>query len=92
MSAPNAGRQSPDPERQTGAQQQDVPASGKADVASDTHAKDKSEDHKQNTLESNPKGPLDDAADAKISKDGRGGLYIKPTKSLKNTAYARRSQ
>lgn len=26
MSAPNAGRQSPDPERQTGAQQQDVPS------------------------------------------------------------------
>ncbi|KAI9805471.1 MAG: hypothetical protein M1825_000722 [Sarcosagium campestre] len=74
MSAPNAGRQSPDPDRQTGAQQQSVPGSGKADAApSATHAKDKSDDAKENVLESNPKGPLDDAAEAKLSKDGRGG-------------------
>jgi hypothetical protein len=29
MSAPNQGRQSPPPERQTGAQQQDAPSEGK---------------------------------------------------------------
>jgi hypothetical protein len=68
MSAPNAGRQSPDPERQTGAQQQDVPGSGKTvpnAAPSDQHAKDKSEQTKSG-LQSNPTHPLEKAAKEKL--------------------------
>ena len=72
MSAPNAGRQSPSPSRQAPGQQSEQPAGGQAGAApSETHAKDQSEDVKD-ILESNPKGPLEDAAKAKISKEGRG--------------------
>ncbi|KAI9754548.1 MAG: hypothetical protein M4579_004648 [Chaenotheca gracillima] len=75
MSSQNQGRQSPSPERQTGAQQQDPPASGKADAApSSTSAKEHSEETKHKGLESNPKGPLEDAAAEKLSKDGRGDI------------------
>ena len=74
MSAPNQGRQSPDPENQSGAQQQDVPAGGHADSApSEAYAKDSSENAKQSdTLSSNPEHILDKTADAKISKEPRG--------------------
>jgi hypothetical protein len=68
MSAPNAGRQSPDPERQPGAQLQDVPGSGKAvpnAAPSDSHAKEKSEQDKGG-LSSNPTHPLQKAADEKL--------------------------
>jgi len=68
MSAPNQGRQSPDPENQTGAQQQDAPGSGKVDhdtESSDTKGKS---NNALEGLESNPKGPLEDAAKEKISK------------------------
>jgi hypothetical protein len=68
MSAPNAGRQSPEPESQSGAQQQDVPASGKtkANAApSDDHAKDKSDEDKSG-LSSNPTHPLQKAAEEKL--------------------------
>ena len=66
------GRQSPDPERQT-AKQVAEPASGKADAApSESHAKTSSEETLKN-LESNPKGPLEDEAAAKISKQGGSG-------------------
>ena len=73
MSTLNAGRQSPEPENQTASQLHEKPGGGKADAApSATHAQDKSEDAKEDLLESNPKGPLEDAAKAKISKEGRG--------------------
>ena len=74
MSAPNAGRQSPDPENQSHGQV-GAPESGKIDAApSETHAKEASEDQKENTLESNPTGPLEDAAHEKVSKEGRGNV------------------
>ncbi|MCJ1305907.1 hypothetical protein MMC08_008724 [Hypocenomyce scalaris] len=71
MSAPNAGRQSPEPERQSG-KQTDAPASGKMDEPPKEHAKEDSEDQKENVLSSNPEGPMEGAAHAKISKEGRG--------------------
>ena len=72
MSAPNAGRQSPEPETQ-GHNQVGTVADGKVDAApSATHAQDVSDDHKDNVLSSNPKGPLEDAAHHKVSKEGRG--------------------
>ena len=63
MSAPNQGRQSPDPERQTGAQQSDPPASGK-------HEQQGSKDNKETLagLSSNPEHPLAKAAEEKTSK------------------------
>ncbi|MCJ1239170.1 hypothetical protein MMC14_007163 [Varicellaria rhodocarpa] len=72
MSAPNAGRQSPEPETQSHEQVGQV-AGGKANAApSATHAQEASDDHKENVLSSNPKGPLEDAAHSKVSKEGRG--------------------
>ena len=74
MSAPNQGRQSPEPEQQSHAQV-GAPEDGKADAApSETFAKDASEDQKTNTLSSNPEGPLEAAAKEKLSKDGRGDV------------------
>lgn len=74
MSAPNAGRQSPEPDQQSH-QQVGAPEDGKANAApSDTHAKDSSEDAKENVLSSNPKGALEDAAHEKRSKEGRGDI------------------
>ena len=70
MSAPNEGRQSPDPERQTGAQQQEPPATDpnkQGQAASDSEPADKSKEQLKG-LESNPKHPLKDEADAKVSK------------------------
>ncbi|EMR72899.1 hypothetical protein MGN70_001764 [Eutypa lata] len=60
------GRQSPPPERQTGAQLNDVPASGKGtDEAPDKQ--NKLQDQLKN-LSSNPKGPMDDAVEKKFTK------------------------
>ena len=74
MSAPNAGRQSPEPEKQSG-KQKDAPGSGDIGAApSETHAQEVSEDTKLNTLESNPTGPLEGAAHEKVSKEGRGDV------------------
>ena len=74
MSAPNQGRQSPEPEQQSHAQV-GLPEHGKVDAApSATHAKDASEDAKENTLSSNPEGPLEGAAHEKVSKEGRGNV------------------
>ena len=74
MSAPNAGRQSPPPEKQAG-EQIHKPAEGTIDAApSDTHAQEVSDDHKQNALPSNPEGPLEQAAHEKVSKEGRGDV------------------
>jgi len=58
MSAPNAGRQSPPPEAQSGKQQQSTPASGQG-VNQDSNNKDESKSQLDG-LSSNPKGPLDD--------------------------------
>ena len=72
MSAPNQGRQSPDPEDQSSGQV-GAPEDGKIDAApSDTHAQEASDEHKHETLSSNPEGPLEGAAHEKVSKDGRG--------------------
>ena len=74
MSAPNQGRQSPEPKDQSHAQI-GLPEDGKADAApSATHAKDASEDAKGDVLSSNPEGPLEGAAHEKISKEGRGNV------------------
>ncbi|KAL9639852.1 MAG: hypothetical protein Q9164_000672 [Protoblastenia rupestris] len=74
MSAPKAGRQSPEPEQQSN-KQVGVPESGQVDAApTETHAKDASEDSKHNTLSSNPEGPLEGAAHEKVSKEGRGNV------------------
>ncbi|EME88495.1 uncharacterized protein MYCFIDRAFT_47289 [Pseudocercospora fijiensis CIRAD86] len=66
MSAPNQGRQSPDPERQTGAQQQSPPAEKPNQAPGHKEAKDSKA--QLEGLSSNPKGPLDDEAKAKLSK------------------------
>lgn len=75
MSAPNAGRQSPDPENQTD-NQQGKTAGGQVDAApSSTHAADESNKTKESSsvLTSNPTdGPMEGVAEAKSSKDGRG--------------------
>ncbi|KAF2236112.1 hypothetical protein EV356DRAFT_498962 [Viridothelium virens] len=69
MSAPNQGRQSPDPERQTGGQLHDPQAKPNelGAAPSQDHAKDASEQQKAN-LPSNPTGPLEKAAEEKTSK------------------------
>ena len=75
MSAPNAGRQSPEPEKQSHTQV-GAPQDGKANAApSATHAKDASEEAKHSeSLPSNPEGPMEGAAHEKISKEGRGNV------------------
>lgn len=74
MSAPKAGRQSPEPEKLSDAKI-GAPASGQIGAApSKDHAGDVSEEQKQNTLSSNPKGPMEDAAHEKVSKEGRGDV------------------
>ena len=74
MSAPNPGRQSPEPETQSHGQV-GIPGSGQADAApSKEFAKEASDDQKGNVLESNPEGPLEGAAHEKISKEGRGDV------------------
>ncbi|KAK7953827.1 hypothetical protein PG996_014714 [Apiospora saccharicola] len=66
------GRQSP-PEAQSGRQQQDAPGSGKgADNVNSDDKKTEMNDQLKN-LESNPKGALDDAVDAKFSKTTEPG-------------------
>jgi len=69
MSSQNQGRQSPDPENQTGAQQQDPPASGKGvnDSSNPESNKETSKKELEN-LSSNPGGPLDDEVTKKFSK------------------------
>ncbi|KAL8643977.1 MAG: hypothetical protein Q9210_007481, partial [Variospora velana] len=67
MSAPNPGRQSPEPSAQTDAQT-GQPESGKINAApSAEHAKEKSEQAKGDggVLSSNPEGPLEGMAKEK---------------------------
>ncbi|OGM40233.1 hypothetical protein ABOM_011108 [Aspergillus bombycis] len=68
MSAPNSGRQSPPPERQTGAQQQDPVASGHTQHGIHGGSKGASEDTKFHGLSSNPKHILEDIEAKKFSK------------------------
>lgn len=70
MSAPNAGRQSPEPQRQTGAQQKDAQAApnDQGGAPHGTNAGDASKDQLKG-LESNPKGVLEDEAAKKTSKN-----------------------
>jgi len=58
MSAQNQGRQSPPPEEQSGAQQQDAPSSGHG-VNESSNNQNESKSQIEG-LSSNPKGPLDD--------------------------------
>jgi len=66
MSAPNQGRQSPPPEEQSGAQQQDAPSKGTG-VNTETKNKDESKSQLEE-LSSNPKGPLDDHLKETVAK------------------------
>lgn len=70
MSAPHQGRQSPDPEHQSGAQGKDPIASDPNKQGAAPEGGDAAETSKDQLkgLESNPKGPLEDAAAAKVSK------------------------
>jgi hypothetical protein len=69
MSAPNPGRQSPDPERQTGTQLHEPVGKPNDQGAAPSldHAKDASEQQKDK-LPSNPTGVLEKAAEEKTSK------------------------
>ncbi len=69
MSAPQAGRQSPDPESQMGHQQTEPTAQPNQQGAapSEEHAKDASEEQKS-SLPSNPTHPLAKASEEKTSK------------------------
>lgn len=70
MSAPKAGRQSP--ERQTDSQVKEL-GSGNINAAeSEDQAKEESDDSVLNKLPSNPEGPMEGPAHAKVSKEGRG--------------------
>ncbi|EJP66795.1 hypothetical protein ACQRIT_006110 [Beauveria bassiana] len=62
------GRQSPSPQRQTGAQVNDPPGSG-------VHSKNKTSEQVQDAsksqlgnLSSNPRGPMEDSLESKFSK------------------------
>ncbi|KAJ9235479.1 hypothetical protein DTO271D3_8274 [Paecilomyces variotii] len=71
MSAPRGGRQSPDPERQSGAQLQEVPGSGHTrpeQAPSPEHAQKSSNETKEHGLESNPVHPLEKIEAEKFSK------------------------
>ncbi|KAJ5569777.1 uncharacterized protein N7459_009207 [Penicillium hispanicum] len=76
MSAPLPGRQSPDPERQTGAQQRDPPASGKIGPSGSSSrpapgfAQQQSEEAKSHRLPSNPEHPLEKIEAEKFAKAG----------------------
>lgn len=69
MSAPNQGRQSPDPERQDPKQQQEPSASDPNEQipGGQKDAKTASDEQKGG-LESNPRHPLQGAVDDKFSK------------------------
>lgn len=61
------GRQSPDPERQSDAQVGQGSSAKTSDAAHNSDASKQSSKHtKENVLQSNPKGPLEDEAAAKL--------------------------
>ncbi|UKZ76419.1 hypothetical protein TrVFT333_004123 [Trichoderma virens FT-333] len=61
------GHQSPPPERQSGAQLQDPPGSGKGTELSQASQKDPKS--QLDCLTSNPKGPMDDVLKYKFSRE-----------------------
>ncbi|KAI8625981.1 hypothetical protein F5Y19DRAFT_479063 [Xylariaceae sp. FL1651] len=63
----DAGRQSPPPERSTGAQMHDAPASGQGTDKMDN--KEQTNQDQLNNLTSNPAGPMDASLESKFSKD-----------------------
>ena len=67
MSAPNAGRQSPEPERQGDKQIHETPAGGSGKI-DESSGKDDGKDDQTAGLDSNPKHILQDEADKKTSK------------------------
>ena len=69
MSAPLAGRQSPPPERQSGAQQQDIPGSGKTNVGKQPSPVLSSEEYRDNVMTSNPESRLEKIEAAKYAND-----------------------
>jgi hypothetical protein len=71
MSAPYAGRQSPDPERQTGAQVNDTPGTGKTTMGSHPSSEDAqhaADEFKTHGLKSNPEHPLEKIEAEKFAK------------------------
>ncbi|KAI9887962.1 MAG: hypothetical protein M1823_000219 [Watsoniomyces obsoletus] len=68
MSAPAEGRNSPPPSEQSDKQQSGITGSGTTSSDAGTQNKEASENTKLHDLQSNPKGPLEDAADEKLSK------------------------
>ncbi|KAI0103948.1 hypothetical protein GGR51DRAFT_236715 [Nemania sp. FL0031] len=62
----NEGRQSPPPERQTGAQVHDPPASGKGTDSADN--KEQINQDQLKGLSSNPPGPMDQFLEDKFAK------------------------
>ncbi|KAI1175681.1 hypothetical protein F4777DRAFT_549530 [Nemania sp. FL0916] len=62
----NEGRQSPPPERQTGAQLHDPPASGQGIDKADN--KEQANQEQLKNLTSNPPGPMDAALEDKFAK------------------------
>jgi len=68
MSAPNQGRQSPDPENQTGAQQQDPPSQSGGGKLDSSQGKNEGKEDQTANLESNPKHILQDSAETKTAK------------------------
>ncbi|PLB48084.1 hypothetical protein P170DRAFT_437796 [Aspergillus steynii IBT 23096] len=68
MSAPNQGRQSPDPERQTGAQQQEPPSSGNITSQLKGSSEQSRQEAQQGGLTSNPKHILEDVEAKKFTK------------------------
>jgi len=71
MSAPNQGRNSPEPEAQ-GHKQASAPSDAKVGASSHAEASEKESNNTLDNLESNPKGVLDDAAAAKTAKGHQG--------------------
>lgn len=75
MSSQYPGRQSPDPENLSGAQQHDIPGSGKigSSMSASTrpapeYAQQKSDEQKRHSLQSNPEHELERIEAAKYAK------------------------
>ncbi|KAF7444027.1 hypothetical protein A1F94_010121 [Pyrenophora tritici-repentis] len=68
MSAPNAGRQSPDPERQSGAQAGQIADNVNAQGAGPKEGAEKASDNTKESLSSNPEHPLKEHSEETTSK------------------------
>ncbi|KAI2610052.1 uncharacterized protein GGS25DRAFT_487235 [Hypoxylon fragiforme] len=65
----NEGGESPSPERQSGAQLKDTPASGQG--TDDAPNKKEAMQEQLKNLTSNPRGPLEDAVEEKFTKTAK---------------------